>query len=118
MTFTTKQVNTKTELNYLYNNSALTLEGLAEESIPDLIKWLEENTTFTTDNLDVYVIKGEVMNEEYSLNGDNAYPNDLTIVSVVDIDLMKVAIPRFSIGARWFDDIVDNNAARQMQGAE
>lgn len=115
MMFTTKHVATKAELDNLYNNSALTLEGLAEESIPDFVNWLEENTTFTADNLDVYVIEGSVMNDKYSLYGDNAYPNDLTIVSVIDIDLMKVAIPRFSIGARWFDDIVDNNKMRQQE---
>lgn len=118
MMFTTKQVTTKAELNHLYNSSALTLEGLAEESIPDFVNWLEENTTFTTDNLDVFVISGKVMNDEYLLYGDNAYPDDLTIVSVIDIDMMKVTIPRFSIGARWFDDIVDNNKMRQTQGAE
>jgi hypothetical protein len=53
------------------------------------------------------------MNEQYGLTGNNAYPKHVNIVSVIDIDQMKVAIPRFSIGARWFDDIVDNNAHRE-----
>ena len=113
MEFTIKRVETKEELDKLYNASAFTMEGLAEESIADLVGWLENNTTFTTDNLTVYIIKGSVMNKEYQLSGSNAYKDDLTIVSVIDIDLMKVALSRFSIGGRWFDDIVDNNRRRE-----
>lgn len=110
MKYTIENVTTKKQLDNLYNHSALTIEGLAEDSIPDMIKWLEDNTTFTTDNPIVYVTKGEVMNAEYDLTGDKAYLKDLTIVSVFDIDLLKIALKRFSVGGRWFDDIVDNNA--------
>ena len=110
MKHTIENVTTKEQLQKLYNNSAFTIEGLTEESIVDLVAWLEENTTFTTENPVVYITKGKVMNEMYELNGNNAYSNDLSIVSVIDIDLMKIALKRFSIGGRWFDDIVDNNA--------
>ena len=113
MEYAVENVTTKKQLDNLYNNSAFTIEGLAVESIPDLINWLEENTEFTTNKIIVYIIKGNTMNEMYNLHNDNAYDEDLTIVSVVDIDLMKVALKRFSIGARWFDDIVDNNARRE-----
>ena len=109
MNYTIKNVTTKEQLNNLYNNSAFTIEGLAEASIPDMIKWLEENTVFTTENPIVYVIKGEVMNTEYNLVGNKVYSNDLTIVSIFDIDLFKIALKRFAVGGRWFDDIVDNN---------
>lgn len=113
MRYAIENVATKEQLDNLYNNSALTIEGLAEESIPDFIEWLEENTTFTTDKPIMYVTKGNIMNEAYGLYGDNAYDNDLTIVSVIDIEKMKIALKRFSIGARWFDNIVDNNARRE-----
>lgn len=113
MKYTVKNVTAKEQLDYLYNNSAFTVEGLVEESIPDLIGWLEENTTFTMDEPVVYVTKGYVMNLAYDLVEDNAYNNDLTIISVVGIDLMKIALKRFSVGGRWFDDIVDNNASRK-----
>lgn len=109
MDYTIENVTTKSQLDNLYNNSAFTIEGLAEESIPDLVAWLEENTTFTTNEPTVYVTKGNVMNDVYGLYDNNAYNVDLTIVSVVDIDLVKVALKRFSVGGRWFDDIVDNN---------
>ena len=111
MKYTIENVTTKEQLNKLYGNSAFTIEGLAEDSIPDLIGWLEENTTFTTENPIVYVTKGKVMNTEYNLVGDKAYLEDLTIVSVIDIDQLRIALKRFSVGGRWFDDIVDNNAS-------
>lgn len=110
MKYTIENVTTKKQLDNLYNHSAFTIEGLVEDSIPDMIKWLEDNTTFTTDNPIVYVTKGEVMNTEYALVDDKAYLKDLTIVSIFDIDLLKIALKRFSVGGRWFDDIVDNNA--------
>ena len=113
MNFKIERVTTKEQLDKLYNNSAFTIEGLAEESISDLVNWLEENTTFTTDNLIVYVTSGKVMNNNYLLHGSNAYPDNLTIVSVIDIDFMKIVTKRFDIGARWFDDIVDNNRRRE-----
>ena len=113
MKYIIENVITKEQLDKLYNNSAFTIEGLAEESIPDLITWLEDNTTFTTDELIVYITKGNVMNKTYGLYDNNAYADDLTIISVIGIDMLKVALKRFSVGARWFDDIVDNNANRK-----
>ena len=112
MKYTIENVTTKKQLDNLYNNSAFTIEGLAEESIKDLIEWLGDNTTFTTEEVVVYVTKGNIMNDMYELRDSNAYPDDLSIVSVIDIDLMKVALKRFSVGGRWFDDIVDNNTRR------
>ena len=113
MKYTIENITTKAQLDKLYNNSAFTIEGLAEESISDLIEWLEGNTTFTTNEPIVYITKGNVMNEMYGLRGSNAYPNDLTIVSIIDIDQTKIALKRFSVGGRWFDDIVDNNTRRK-----
>ena len=49
------------------------------------------------------------MNDKYNLTDNNAYKEDLTIVSVIDINPLKIALKRFSVGGRWFDDIVDNN---------
>ena len=113
MNYIIENITTKSQLDNLYNNSAFTIEGLAEESIGDMIDWLAVNTTFTTNEPKVYIIKGSVMNDAYGLYGNNAYDDDLTIVSVIDIDLVKVALKRFSVGGRWFDDIVDNNANRK-----
>lgn len=110
-----ERVFTKEQLDYLYDNSAFTMEGLAEDSIEDLIKWIEELNAFTEAELVVYITKGNLMNEAYNLTGTNTYPSDCTIVSVLGINQIKVAVPRFTIGARWFSDIVDNNLMRENE---
>lgn len=107
-------VTEREQLDMLYNDSALTIEGLSEDSIPDFIEWIEEKTPLKERK--VYVISGEVMNKQYNLTENNAYPNNLTIVSVMSNDIKNigaVTIPRFDVGARWFDDIVDNNLRRE-----
>lgn len=115
MNYTIYNVTNKEELDNLYKNSALTIEGLAEDSICDFVEWITENTDVLTDNLVVYVTKGKIMNDNYYLTGNNRYQDGLSLVSVVDINLMKVAFKRFEIGGRWFDDIVDNNASREAE---
>lgn len=111
-----KDVTTKEVLNMLYNDSALTMEGLKIDSVPEFIQWVRQYTQFKTTDIVYYVIKGSVMNRYYYLTGNNRYPDDLTIVSLRLSDMiepLKLAVPRFQIGGRWFDDIVDNNARRQ-----
>lgn len=96
-------------------DSALTMEGLAEDSIIDFINWVKQYTPMKQDK--AYIIKGKTMNEVYSLTGNNAYPDDCTLVAIKLEDMedsMKVVMPRFQIGARWFDDIVMNNAMREQ----
>ena len=101
------------QLERLYDTSALTLEGLAAESILDFMEWVKERTEVK--NEIIYITKGEIMNDFYELTGDNRYPNNLNIVSISgnDINLMPLSFARFEIGARWFDDIVDNNLRRE-----
>ena len=111
-----KTLTTALELKELEDNSALTIEGLAEESIPDLIEWIKQYTPLVRE--DVYVTKGKTMNAVYHLTGNNAYTDDLTLVSIKLDDMEHyetIVIPRFQIGGRWFDDIVDNNARREME---
>ena len=101
------------QLERLYDTSALTIEGLSEESILDFMEWVKERTEVK--NEIVYITKGEIMNDFYNLTGGNKYPKDLTIVSISgdDINLMPLAFARLKIGGRWFDDIVDNNLRRE-----
>lgn len=109
-------VTDKETLKMLEDDSALTIEGLAEESIPNFLDWIKKLTPLKKEI--VYVIKGGVMNMAYGLTGDNAYPNNCTLVSVKLSDMENweaVVMPRFGIGGRWFDDIVDNNARREME---
>lgn len=110
-------VTTKQELDYLYGSSALTMEGLtaSEESLSEFMDYLKENTTVNRERF--FVITGKMMNSAYGLTDSNAYPDDLTIVSISleDIDSKPMIIKRFEIGARWFDDIVENNIRREAE---
>lgn len=108
-------VTTREQLDDLYNQSALTFEGLSadEENLNAVREWLKEHGAIKYVEPDFHIITGEFMNEQYGLSGDNAYPEDLTIVSVTDINQAKIILARFEVGGRWFDDIVDNNARRE-----
>ena len=107
--------NDKENFDLLYNTSAITIEGLFEDSISDYVNWIKQHSKMNCDN--VYVISGKVMNEYYNLSGTNAYNDDVTIVSVPlesNLGAMNLSIKKFEIGARWFDDIVDNNLDREL----
>jgi hypothetical protein len=93
-------------LKRFYDASALTVEGLSEDSLDDYYQWLKDNVG-AKDDLTFYITSGEYMNSEYGSN----YPNDLTIVIVELKDIgsvTKLATKRFEFGGRWFDDVVDN----------
>lgn len=107
------RVNSREELDFLYEDNALTVVGLCEESIPDLINILKENTTVHRER--VFITSGKLMNEQYGLTGRNAYNDNLNIVcvSLEDFDVEPMILKRFNFGGRWFNDIIDNNAQRQ-----
>lgn len=108
-------VTKEDQLNNLYKQSALTFEGLSvdtEEERQQVIDWLLENNV-NVDNLTFNVIKGKLMNDVYCLTGRNRYPARLSIVSLTGIDTSKLVVARMRVGGRWFDDIVDNNLARE-----
>ena len=112
-------VNDRAMLDALYENSALTFEGVAasDENVKAVLTWVKNYTPLKRE--DVYVIKGSLMNREYGLTGDNAYPEtDCTILCIKLDDMEKplaVTLPRFTVGGRWFDDVVDNNARREAE---
>ena len=110
-------VTTTLQLDTLYNESALTWEGWSsdEKSLNAIREWLKKHEALTHVEPDFHIIKGKFMNEQYGLSGDNAYPEDCTLVSVTDINQMKIALQRFEVGGRWFDDIVDNNTRRKEE---
>lgn len=108
-------VSTKTELDALYNSSALTWEGLLsdEKNLNAVKDWLKEHGAIEEIEPTFHIISGKLMNDTYGLTGSNSYAEDLTLVSVTDINPTKIIIARFSVGGRWFDDIVNNNATRE-----
>lgn len=117
------EVTTKTVLDELYSDSAFTLEGMADtdKNLTAIIDWVKKHTKFTTSSENIYLIRGKVMNENYHLTGNNRYQDNCCIVCIKLSDLedsMKLAFPRFSIGGRWFDDVVDNNKMREDEKME
>lgn len=73
-----KTLTTLEELESL--GSALTMEGLAEDSISEFIDWIKQYTPMKSET--AYIIKGKTMNDVYMLTGNNKYPDDCTIVSI------------------------------------
>lgn len=109
-----ERINVKDEktLEELYDCSALTLEGLRPDNIQEFLQFIKKFTDFKVSPVPVYVIEGSVMNHFYGLRGNNAYRDELNIISIKLESLenfANIVVPRFQIGARWFDDIVDNN---------
>lgn len=111
----------ETKLRELENASAFTIEGAGG----DLNEWciglneaLDKNkigqvTTF-------YTFSGELMNKVYGLTGSNAYPDNFTFLCFMldGLDIGKLAMFKLRFGARWLDDIVDNNNAREQKMME
>ncbi len=98
----TINVETKDQLKELYDSSAMTWEGLRSD---DFAIALQECGQAGAKG---FLTKGKVMNEFCHLTGDNAYPDDLNIFSIKDFKGLAIYF-----GARWMDDIIDNNARRQ-----
>ena len=111
----------ETKIRELKNGSAFTWEGLSglendKEVILDDFK--KANVLDDVEIFEFYTWKGELMNQIYQLTGSNAYPEDLTFVSIplsmFNNNVGKLALVKFQLGARWLDDIVDNNARREL----
>lgn len=105
----------------LYGDSAFTWEGIAlydDEDAQKVVDFFEEQG-FLTDNprheVVLYKTSGLDFNRFYKLTGDNRYPSDLTIVSIplYYLDISNMIPIQLKFGARWFDDIVDNNQRRE-----
>lgn len=111
----------ETKIRELKNGSAFTWEGLSglendKEAILDEFK--NSNVLADVETFEFYTWKGELMNQIYRLTGLNAYPKDLIFVSI-PLNMFKnigeLAVLKFMLGARWLDDIVDNNARRELK---
>lgn len=96
------EVKTLEQLQDLYACSAMTWEGLREEDFGVALSMCG------AEGAKGYVTTGKVMNKLCHLTGSNAYPDDLTIFS---IDKFKGLAIQF--GARWMDDIINNNSYRE-----
>lgn len=101
-------------LDQFFNTSAFTFEGIDitnKKSNNQLEKALRE-AGYDKDEILTYWFTGDVMNSKYHLTGDNAYPDDLTFLVIPEFYNVQF---KLLTQARWFDDIVQNNAYRQAE---
>lgn len=105
-------------LKELASASAFTIEGAGG----DLKEWMEGlNGEMSKLNIGTvntfYTFKGKLMNDTYALTGKNKYQDTLTFLCfrLDGLDVGKLAIFKMRFGARWLDDIVDNNVRREEE---
>lgn len=105
------------KIKELVNNSAFTWEGMSadNDNLKAIVEDLKANTNIILP-VHFYVFDGRTMNRMYGLTENNAYPDNLTFISI-DLDnwskLGNLPFYKMQVGARWLDDIVDNNMVRQ-----
>ena len=111
------EVDDANTLHDLENASAFTVTGAGG----DLNEWcVGLNEMLANEEIGqvtkFYTFKGKLMNNTYRLTGTNAYDEDITFLSfkLDGLNTGKLAMFKLQFGARWLDDIVDNNAIRQQ----
>lgn len=99
---TYRYMETKEDLKELIDSSAITMLGLLEGKDGDLAfqeylkDYLEDDT--------IYITMGRTINQVYESN----LPDDLRIVSLKYNKLGRLPMIRLEIGAKWFDDFIEN----------
>lgn len=105
-----KYMKTQEDLNELIDSSAITMLGLYEGENGDLAfqdylkDYLEDDT--------IYITMGKTINKFY----ESYLPEDLRIVSLKYNKLGRLPIIRLEIGAKWFDDVIDNLQKNKKRG--
>lgn len=108
---------TKQDMERLENGDAWTWEGMNtdDDNLEAIVDWFKEQGC-PLKKEEFWVSTGKQMNEFCGgLTGSNAYPDDLTILSIeLDniTDVSKLLMKKFEVGARWFSDITWNNRQR------
>lgn len=95
------------DLKFLYDNWAMTWEGLRKEDFE-----LAMNEC-GGEGVKGYVITGADMNKLSKLHGDNTYSDDLNIFAIYPFKGLAI-----QVGARWMTDIIDNNLYREHTTAK
>ena len=109
------------KIRELENGSAFTwvgLSGLKNDKEVILDEFKKADVLNDVETFEFYIWKGKLMNQIYMLTSSNAYSEDLTFVSIplnMFKNIEKLAILKLQFGARWLDDIVDNNAHRELE---
>lgn len=113
---------TEQDIEELRNKSAFTFIGAGGNlndwmiGINDILKQhlINQVSRFYTWN-------GKLMNDMYGLTQNNAYQDDITFlafdITEIPMDQIgKLSMLKLVMHARWLDDIVDNDLAREQSG--
>ena len=120
MSYGIVEVKSARQFQHLEKTDALTVEGLIadDDSFCGLEDFLAGHDAIDGHGIDEFwIIKGADMNAHYGLTGDNAYPDNLTIVNIpLDqiTNITAIALPMREFGGRWYSDVVDNNLRREQ----
>lgn len=119
-TFTIQKAS-KNDLIRLYNTEAFCAEGLRIDP-PDPQEVGEYITSCIVEwedyphEIHYYYCRGKDLNTQYHLTGDNKYPDNLSIFFIDYSNFGRnFDISGFKGNFRYFSDIVDNNAAREIR---
>ncbi|MCH5272943.1 MAG: hypothetical protein J1E35_04660 [Lachnospiraceae bacterium] len=110
----------ESKIRELEQSSAFTWEGMTldQENIDEIAAiFVEEQLVKEeTDEINGYIWYGRTMNTMYNLHGDNQYQDDLPFLSFDNNSFNgsgNLHVFKLSVGARWLDDIVRNNAIKE-----
>lgn len=81
-------VTSKEQLDELYKSSALTFTGVSsyDESLNQMLNWIKDKSEISNP-IKIHIIKGNIMNNNYELTGNNAYKDNLTLISIKTEDI-------------------------------
>lgn len=114
--------NRKEVFKGLYNDWAITVEGLDPNDADDLVETIKHESKGLKEDAVLVHFTGKDMNEFFELKRD-PYNDDLNCFAMCkrylnDVDALALSsLIRSEIGMRWFTDIVDNNAHHEGNAA-
>lgn len=100
-------------LDELYQNSALTFFA---EPVPELLdfiyNWLNNKQVLKEESVNMYLLTGKHLKDKYKYRGLDDHITILCIMlkdlNLNDENMISFSREHFAVGARWFDDIIDN----------
>ena len=115
--FTINKITSKALFDHLYETEALCAEGCSvttKEEAAIFIPYIMDNFGSYPNEIKFYWCEGKDMNSTYHLTGDNRYPNDLHLF-FIDWSNFPMNADIYKGKFRYFSDVVDNNARREIQ---
>lgn len=106
-------VTTNEQLQDLYEDNALTIEGLlpTEKNYIAFYDWILQYSAVKDNRLYFYNVSGSSINKFCGLKEGCSYPGNYNVMCVLQRNLeipLAFCVPKVQIGARWFRDVIDN----------